>query len=187
MREKEKNFYKEKGRMEGIYRSKVEEQSKNAYKQAQEEVREIESHIDQKNVVLFQELKGHQKVIGSLKGENRQIQERHNNIKRDLQLDQDELNEYDQINLRSHKQIQSLKAQLNYIRHFISDEVHSYTKQIETEKQKARDNKEHLHAQIQSNPIHLILSTHPATLRGEPQVRQGQVSGQNTPGAEGTH
>ena len=53
MREKEKKFYGEKSKMEDIYKRKVDEESKNAYKQAQVEVQEIEEHIDKKNIVLF--------------------------------------------------------------------------------------------------------------------------------------
>lgn len=120
MRDKEKKFYGEKQKMEDIYKRKVDEESKNAYKQAQKEVREIEEHIEQKNIVLFQELNSQQKAIHALKANKARIHANHSSTNRDYQLDQDELNEYDHLYHKNLQKIHVLKNQLNYIRHFIS-------------------------------------------------------------------
>ena len=63
IRDKEKNFYKEKNNLEKIYRSQIDDYYKNAFNIAQDEIKNIEEHIKNKNIVLFNELNVHQKAI----------------------------------------------------------------------------------------------------------------------------
>ena len=62
------------------------------------------------------------------------IQKEHKYAKRELQMNEDELNEYDELCIIQKKKIHQLKEKLKYIRQFISNEVQNYTKEIEIEK-----------------------------------------------------
>jgi hypothetical protein len=72
-------------------------------------------------------------------------------IKRDLSLNEEGVQEYQQLNMKQAAKIKKMKEKIQYLKNFISEEVMKYTKEIELLKFQNQQRVTELEYQVNSN------------------------------------
>lgn len=108
------------------------------FDEANTKIGEIKSDIENTEQTTKQDMEKFEyerseqlKHLDFLRSQRQKILEKNKNLKRDIQLNDDGLSEYQTLNYQQAKKIKSLKMEVQYIKYRLSEELYRFTQQME--------------------------------------------------------